>query len=118
MKVTWDLSEFNSRVSQLNAKVVSVATEAVGMAGDELLRLSTSEVPHDTGYLQASGKVSKKSLEAAVSYNTPYAVRVHEHPEFRFQGGRKGKYLEDPMKRNVETFRQIITKRVKAGISK
>lgn len=33
-------------------------------------------------------------LTGVVSYDTPYAVRLHEHPEYNFQGGREGKWLE------------------------
>lgn len=116
MKITWDTKDFDSKISGVMPKLLASANKAVGEAGDELLRLSTMEVPHDTGFLQSTGKVSKKDLQAAVSYNTPYAVRVHEHPEFRFQRGRKAKYLEDPFKKNVSLFRSIISKRVNQGL--
>jgi len=35
-----------------------------------------------------------------VSYDTPYAARLHEHPEYNFQNGRQGKYLEEPAMQN------------------
>lgn len=68
--------------------------------GMELLRLSQFEVPHDEGTLQNSGTVEEINGEVVVGYHTKYAARLHEHPEYRFQKGRKGKYLEDPIKRN------------------
>ncbi len=80
----------------------------------ELLRLSTFEVPHDTGALQASGMADvdfpdgSKYPVGEVSFNTPYAWKVHEHPEYRFQKGRKGKYLEDPAKANLQHWSEII----------
>lgn len=68
----------------------------------EILRLSQFEVPHDVGMLQDSGVVDEKSR--SVGYNMVYAARLHEHPEYRFQKGRKGKYLEDPIKRNADVL--------------
>ena len=116
INIAWDTSDFDGKISKVTPKMLAGASKAVGEAGDELLRLSTMEVPHDTGTLQNSGNVAKKKLEAVISYNTPYAVRVHEHPEYRFQKGRKGKYLEDPLKNNVSKFKSIISNRIKAGL--
>ena len=65
----------------------------------ETLRLSQAEVPHDEGTLQNSGTV-----EVVVGYHTKYAARLHEHPEYRFQKGRKGKFLEDPIIRNEQAL--------------
>lgn len=66
----------------------------------ELLRLSQLEVPHDEGTLQNSGVVEEIDGDVVLGYHTNYAARLHEHPEYRFQKGRKGKYLEDPIRRN------------------
>lgn len=76
----------------------------------EVLRLSTYEVPHDKGLLQASGNVEDTSdpQDFIVGYNKVYAARLHEHPEYRFQKGRKGKYLEDPIKNNLSVFQKFI----------
>jgi hypothetical protein len=108
--IQWDITSFDAKVRQMLPQIEDAASKGVGEAADELLRLSSKEVPFDTGHLQSTGAVTKGKLEAAVSYDTPYAVRVHEHPEYRFQHGRKGKYLEDPMKNNVGVFNKIITK--------
>ena len=73
--------------------------------GDELLRLSQLEVPLDVGTLQGSGNVEPKNKDLVeVGYNTPYAARLHEHPEYHFQNNRKGKYLTDPLKKNKQIF--------------
>ena len=70
-------------------------------AGLEGLRLSQAEVPHDEGTLQNSGTVEVLSNgDVVLGYHTPYAARLHEHPEYRFQKGRKGKYISDPLERN------------------
>lgn len=68
----------------------------------ELMRLSQEQVPHDEGTLQNSGTVEVVGQDVVLGYHTPYAARLHEHPEYRFQAGRKGKYIEDPIIANEE----------------
>jgi hypothetical protein len=41
---------------------------------------------------------------------------LHEHPEFNFKNGRKGKYLEDPIKNNLGIFKEYYGKMVKVAI--
>lgn len=70
-------------------------------AGMEGMRLSQFEVPHDEGTLQNSGTVEVMPTgDVVMGYHTPYAARMHEHPEYRFQKGRKGKYITDPLDKN------------------
>ena len=74
-------------------------------AGLEGMRLSQMEVPHDEGTLQNSGTVEvMPSGDVVLGYHTPYAARLHEHPEYRFQKGRKGKYISDPLDRNASVL--------------
>lgn len=73
------------------------ALEATALEG---LRLTQFEVPHDEGTLQNSGTVEPLKGGFVLGYHTPYAARLHEHPEYNFQKGRKGKYIEDPLNRN------------------
>lgn len=56
------------------------------------------KVPHDEGTLERSGDTIAKGLQAATGYDTPYAIRLHEHPEYNFQGGREGKWVEKVIK--------------------
>lgn len=74
-------------------------------AGLEAMRLSQVEVPHDEGTLQNSGTVEvMPNGDVVMGYHTPYAARLHEHPEYHFQKGRKGKYISDPINRNASTL--------------
>ncbi len=73
-------------------------------AGRELLRLSQEQVPLDEGTLQNTGTVEVDGKDVIIGYHTPYAARLHEHPEYRFQKGRKGKYLEDPLRDNLDAL--------------
>ena len=100
-----DDSDFQRKSNDLVRKIfpdkVSLAIHTVA---SEILRLSQYEVPHDAGELQNSGSISDEKDESIVGYNKVYAARLHEHPEYQFQKGRKGKYLEDPIKMNLSVF--------------
>lgn len=102
--IEWDDKSFQEGVKQLIARLPQTTKKAVHDIATEILRLSNFEVPHDTGLLQTSGMVEDGSDESIVGYNKVYAARLHEHPEYRFQKGRKGKYLEDPIKNNMSAF--------------
>ncbi len=88
----------------------------------EVMRLSQKEVPHDEGTLQNSGTVeSLPNGDVVVGYHTRYAARLHEHPEYNFQRGRKGKYLSDPILRNetilgLKYVRNITTHLGRSGL--
>lgn len=88
------------------------------IAAERLLALSAVEVPHDLGTLQGSGSVQPATSPeegSGVVYDTPYATRLHEHPEYNFQGGRKGKYVEDPALENQQELGAIIATEVTRG---
>lgn len=93
-------------------QIMHGTAQGVGKAGERLLALSSEEVPFDTGTLSSTGAVSQETanrgLTAAVTYDTPYAAAMHEHPEYNFQNGRKGKYLEDPAVKNQDELRAIV----------
>lgn len=74
----------------------------------EIGRLSSFEVPHDTGQLQNSYGIDEEEEGYVVGYNKVYAAYQHEgvradgtHVVKNYQKGRKGKYLEDPIKNNL-----------------
>lgn len=114
--VTVDLKGPMARLDVLVKKTFTVTDNAVELIANELLRLSQFEVPHDKGTLQNSGTVQREANGWVVGYNTVYAARLHEHPEYNFQRGRKGKYLEDPLKRNLEALGLKWSKDVKSNL--
>lgn len=114
INITIDARAVNKRLGELAEKSMSAALKASSDVADEILRLSSREVPHDTGLLQNSGHVEPEPLGHIVGYNKVYAARLHEHPEYNFQKGRKGKYLEDPIKHNTEIFLEYVGRAIKA----
>lgn len=107
MAIKFDDSDFKKKADNLLQRVNQRRKKAVADVASEILRLSQREVPHDKGSLQNSGSVEDREEESIVGYHTPYAARLHEHPEYKFQKGRKGKYLEDPIKNNLHVFRKF-----------
>ena len=112
MEISFDDSLFRDKIAGLEKNLEGKARQALGDIGTELLRLSQLEVPLDKGTLQNSGETHMEDDYAVVGYNTPYAHRLHEHPDYKFQHNRKGKYLEDPMKNNLAVFRGFFEDRV------
>ena len=73
--------------------------EAVDIIGNK----SNEQVPFDVGTLSDSWYVRPltSKIGFAMGYTEPYAARLHEHPEYKFQNGRKAKYLEQPIEENL-----------------
>lgn len=106
MGITIDASDLRFGIKRLDTRVKQVIQKTVEDVATEVLRLSQFEVPHDTGQLQNTGHTEHFApLDEIVGYNKVYAARLHEHPEYNFQKGRKGKYLEDPIKNNNHVFK-------------
>lgn len=112
---TTDTATFLAGMSAAEKQYVNAVRTAFFQAAGELHRLSSFEVPLDEGFLLNSGTSGIAANEehnglpvGQTSYDTKYAIRLHEHPEYNFQNGRKGKYLEDPAKNNTRVFGRII----------
>lgn len=100
---------FEKVLEDLDSNIERKAKVGLVEVADEILRLSNKEVPFDKGTLARSGEVKPKENEVEVGYyGVAYAHRLHEHPEYKFKGGRKGKYLEDPIKSNLSRFEKIL----------
>lgn len=117
VSITLDFSDMVRHLPGLEATIEKAKRNGLKKISDEILRLSQREVPHDTGALQNSGFVNDNDPDIVeVGYNKVYAARLHEHPEYHFQGGRKGKYLEDPIKNNLAIFINFFKDSIKAVI--
>lgn len=92
MQVKWYGGELTKEMRKEGKVAMLKLAEAV-------LEDANKDVPHDEGTLERSGDTSAeesaKGIGAHVSYDTPYAKRLHENPQYNFNEGRKGKWLED-----------------------
>ena len=117
--ITFDTSDFDKKSKEFVVKFGKATDQGVRDVASEILRLSSFEVPHDKGLLQISGSVDDHDpKDVIVGYNKVYAARLHEHPEYIFQKGRKGKYLEDPIKRNLSILVKYIADAQKGMMGK
>lgn len=105
MTIKVDDTDFQKRIGDIVGKrLPSAQTQAVHDIASDILRRSGSTVPHDKGLLQNSGNVVDEPEQSIVGYNKTYASRLHEHPEYSFQKGRRGKWLELTIKENLGIF--------------
>lgn len=84
----------NFKSKEAKNKVELGGKRAMAIVGEYLLEESIKTVPFRDGILEASGTASTDGKTVCVSFNTPYARRLHEHPEYNFRGKGRGKWLE------------------------
>jgi len=79
---------------------------------------SDQTTPYREGGLVQSGHVDvdTKQKIGAVSYDTPYAVRLHEHPEYNFRGNGRGKWLEKTIQEQRKELEKLAGGRLKIVI--
>lgn len=95
----WNAGSMMGKFHGVGKALHERAAQAVEEVADLVLEEANTRVPHEYGDLQDSGKVSVDAaeLQAAVSYDTPYAVRQHEEMSYRHDAGREAKYLENSL---------------------
>ena len=77
--------------------------------GEHILKLARDRVPIEEGTLERSGRVTDDGeAVAAVSFDTPYAVRVHEDLGARHADGRQAKYLESAAAEGAQDVGRIV----------
>lgn len=128
----------------LRAAEQAMAESGIALLDDAVMELPTT--PLKTGTLRGSGSVlvngefkhmmtpepgansspatrseggRSGEIVGEVGFNTPYAARLHEHPEFDFkEPGSGGKWLERPLFQNADDYFAVLasgfTRRMKA----
>lgn len=111
VRVTWNGALAKRHV---RAGIVSGLDSAARVVGDASLRA----VPRDTQALARSEResVDEATLTAAISYDTPYAVRRHERLQDRHPVGESSKYLERPLIASRAKVGQAIAKALRSQI--
>ncbi|WP_026174803.1 minor capsid protein [Acaricomes phytoseiuli] len=93
------------------------AAEKKGMfeAAEHVRKESNEVVPIEKGDLGGSAvaSVDDKGTRAAVSYDTPYAVKQHEDLSLRHDDGREAKYLEKTLARERGAVRKVIADEIR-----
>lgn len=105
VKTKWTAGNLSKEVRAATKKAMADATEYI-------LQEANKIVPHDEGTLERSGSVdveeTSKGVSGSVFYDTPYAARLHEHPEYNFQNGREGKYLEKTINNEGDVIKDYL----------
>jgi len=114
MAINNGADEVKRNLKKIGNIISGETDKTIGKVADEVLRRSRKIVPHDKGTLQRSGNTRKVGFaNFEVGYHTPYAHRLHEHPEYKFKKGRQGKYLENPAKEMVSKLGLILSTNIK-----
>ncbi|MBI0374729.1 hypothetical protein JBE27_00165 [Streptomyces albiflaviniger] len=94
------------------------AVRGLRTAAEHVLAESRKIVPIEEATLERSGvaTVDESSLTAAVSYDTPYAIRQHEELNYRHDAGRSAKYLERPLTEQADTVAEIIAAQLRRSL--
>lgn len=105
-------------LAQVRQAARKAAARGLAKGAEHILTESRKEAPIQEGTLERSGAVSvdEANLRAAVSYDSPYAVRQHEELTWRHDPGRKAKYLEDPMNAEGPTALEIVAAEVRMAL--
>ncbi len=134
------------RIKEATNIATEAALKALRTGAEAILTEAIDEAPVDTGTLRRSGTVTVGSLpdmtqvyEAAeagsetknafpgeigkekavyISFNTPYARRMHEELGYNHPLGGKAKYLEDPFNRNKKKVLDYANKQIKKALQK
>lgn len=95
---------------QVTREIRAAAADALEIAAEHLKTESQRVVPIEEATLERSAfvDVDAGELRAAVSYDTPYAVKQHEDLTLGHDPGRQAKYLEEPANREAKVIGNII----------
>ncbi|MFF2522430.1 hypothetical protein [Streptomyces liangshanensis] len=96
----------------------AAAARGLLLGAEYVLGESQAVVPLDEAALSRSGtaSVDEAALIAAVSYDTPYAIRQHEELDFRHAPGRTAKYLEGPLNSSANQVRDIVAAQLRRAL--
>jgi hypothetical protein len=103
-------------------EVIQMKNEAVGQALykgiSHILNQANNIAPKDEGTLtQTSGvDVDPEAGIASAFYTQKYARRLHENPQYNFQGGRQGKWLEKVMLAEGDRVRDLMAEEIKGKL--
>lgn len=96
-KLMWRGGKASQRMGETGHK-------AVYKAAERLLAKSNSRTPYELGTLVGSSGIRDYRGVVYIYYDTVYAVRLHENPQFNFRGGRRGKWLETTLREHAQDF--------------
>lgn len=111
-------NNFGAITDQVRHRLV----EGENKAAERGMALAVDRSPWDQGTLAASHTVERATNPedgAAIVVDTPYATRLHEHPEYNFSTdsnpNAQGKWVENAIVENKAELGDIIRQEVRGG---
>jgi hypothetical protein len=103
---------------KVKREVHAAAAHGLFLGAEHVLQVSRGLVPIEEGTLERSGAtdIDRGALRAAVSYDTPYAVRQHEEMDYHHDAGRQAKYLEQPLNTEHRVALSLIAREIKRAL--
>lgn len=104
--------------------VEKAAMKGLRKLGEEILTEAKELCPVDSGTLRQSGSVraNSKNKTVEISFNTPYALKMHEGTNFNFSKIKnpkaQAKYLEQPFNERVKEAQWYAEKEIGIAIYK
>ncbi len=94
------------------------AARGLALAAEHVYGVAQSLAPIEEGTLERSGGPSTDdaNLRAAVTFDTPYAVRQHEDMSLSHDAGRQAKYLEAAFTSEADAVRKIIAAAIRGEL--
>lgn len=102
----------------VSQNVRKAAADGMRDAAEHLLEYANRTVPIEESTLMRSGQadVDPETLEASVSYDTPYAVVQHERLDFKHDPGRRAKWLELSLNEREEPLQRYIARKIQESL--
>ncbi len=77
----------------IGAQIETAGRKSAQAGAERILARANMIVPFREGHLKESGRVTVDGTQAAISYDTVYAARLHQHPEYNFNPPGRGRWL-------------------------
>lgn len=108
-------AEYTWKAEAAKAAIRAAVVLGLGQWAELIVQQSRELVPLDEATLERSAtpSVDPRTLAAAVSYDTKYAVVQHENLEYRHAPGRTAKYLEKPWAASAKWALPLIQKQIR-----
>lgn len=100
------------------ARIRAALQRSIADAAEALAESANRTVPHEIGTLERSAKVTmdRSTLAAAVSYDTPYAVRQHEDTRLRHKSKGRAKWLKLTLIEDAARIRGYVAESIRRSL--
>ncbi|MFA5432297.1 MAG: HK97 gp10 family phage protein [Candidatus Paceibacterota bacterium] len=114
------MDKLNSKLKLYAGISKTVTAKSLKKDLQDLQNKSSELAPYDLGDLAGSSdsdvKETFSGVEGFVSFDTPYATVQHEDLTYRHEPGKQSKYLEQPLKENIDRYVKNLGEAIRKAI--